>query len=196
MLLMSAPVQAATTISTFLFTGDCTSCSTPNARVTATLKLQDYTSGTAAIYANFYSLVFNVQNNSYLEGINLNGAQDLPVFTGALSDGLAKQAFSVVAGHAFTPYRWSDDLSTGSDGSFVFKGFSSYRALNTTTGEFVSSSGTATYTGINGFWQRDPREISVQSIVPETASWMMLVTGFGVIGGALRRRRAAVAIVA
>ena len=36
-------------------------------------------------------------------------------------------------------------------------------------------------------------EAAFTAAVPEPASWAMLVAGFGVMGGTLRRRRAAVA---
>ena len=38
--------------------------------------------------------------------------------------------------------------------------------------------------------------IAVASVVPEPATWAMLITGFGVVGGVARRRRAAISALA
>ena len=43
-----------------------------------------------------------------------------------------------------------------------------------------------------GFFQQGVDNVSV-SAVPEPASWAMLITGFGVVGAAARRRRSAIA---
>ena len=39
-----------------------------------------------------------------------------------------------------------------------------------------------------GTFQLDTGLIAISAVVPETAIWGMMIRGFGVIGGALRRR--------
>jgi hypothetical protein len=33
------------------------------------------------------------------------------------------------------------------------------------------------------------RQVSINAVIPEPASWAMMITGFGLVGGAIRRRR-------
>lgn len=44
-----------------------------------------------------------------------------------------------------------------------------------------------------GFFQQGVDNVSVTAAIPEPASWAMLITGFGLVGAAARRRRTAIA---
>lgn len=57
--------------------------------------------------------------------------------------------------------------------------------------DFVTPTGGTVVT--RGFFEAVGDQFSIGSAVPEPASWTMLIAGFGLVGGAMRRRATAVA---
>ena len=54
---------------------------------------------------------------------------------------------------------------------------------------FYSSFGSFGFSELSGFWDYDQPD----SMVPEPATWALMIAGFGLVGGAFRRRRQAFA---
>lgn len=116
------------------------------------------------------------------------------------------QDVATVAGGVYTLSFDLANLSGGAnafglfwDGSFVFIDFEldafDYETL---TGNLVASGSTTTlgfifYNEPSFFLLDNISLTSARGIVPEPATWAMMIAGFGLVGTALRRRRTAIA---
>ncbi|WP_375399056.1 PEPxxWA-CTERM sorting domain-containing protein [uncultured Sphingomonas sp.] len=92
--------------------------------------------------------------------------------------------FDLAAGSVFTLASWlyADDVS---DGAVDFFNTAKVTGVSVSTGGTLSSASGA-LTALPGGGYGYPAAVAG---VPEPAAWTMMITGFGLIGGALRRRR-------
>jgi hypothetical protein len=165
--LLCAVAPASAAVSTFDFSGTCASWICTGG-ATATLTLTDYTLGADLDVSNFVSLTYSADS----------GATFTMDATGI--DGV----WGRLGGPTFVPGIYSVEFwGTGTD---------------------KASHDLYTYFGDGGGWNADNREQGVglsfrwtgdgldTGSVPEPASWAMMLGGFGLVGGAMRHRRAKV----
>ncbi len=122
------------------------------------------------------------------------------------STGLLSQTFATTAGASYI-FSYALAAGGGATNSFtasfngnVLDSFSNTAGFGTTVRSFLVTATGATST-ISFALRHDPSyytldNVSVAAAVPEPATWAMMIIGFGVIGGAVRRRVAATARIA
>ncbi len=145
---------------TFNFTGQCTDCS---GQGLGTLRVTNYVLGNGFSDFNFVS--FQYQGTDLLAPFSIDAVTALgPVFLSG-SIGQASGPYNVHL-TGFNRFESFVDFNTSSDGSW-------------NTGRPI-----ADY-GINGIWQQPDANPGV----PEPATWISMITGFALAGGAMRRTK-------
>jgi len=116
-------------------------------------------------------------------------------FNGAVgSEGYLSQAFSDVAGAAYTVTGWAASPFGGGYfnlllDSVSFGAASSGQAYTEYSGNFVGSgSDTLTIVSQNGPSYNLFDNFSVSTVIPEPTTWATMLLGFGLCGAVLRRR--------
>lgn len=177
---MSATPAAATgvgvgaggdTLTYIDFAGKCDDCSGYGLGV---LTLTNYTLGTALTATNFVDFTYNSNLVPNLDLLAFN----LQSITGALSDLPGTADVSISVGQAGTSDIWT--LATEADGVWD---------LEITS--FLQGDGSEFPAGDQGTANLDHGVSYTYSVagVPEPEAWTLMIAGFGVAGGALRRRR-------
>jgi len=128
------------------------------------------------ISQSFATVAGQLYNVSFVYGRNVAGAPD-PALATVMAGG---QTFNVVA---------ANDGSFGSGHNMIWKpGAFSFTGTGSPTTITL-----AAVTGGNGGVFFDKISVDGAAGVPEPATWSLMIGGFGLVGAALRRRRAAVA---
>jgi hypothetical protein len=137
---------------------------------------------TAQIIGSFQ--LFDTHNSTY----NDRGTGNFSIIgSNAISGNTLVGAVTLVSG-TLTAVSSSNDPITGQ--TFTVAAPGSYRYLQFLPTS-VAASGSACC-GANVYGLNELRVFDAPAAVPEMASWAMMVSGFGVLGGALRRRRTGV----
>ena len=162
-LLATAPALAAaepvtSTESTYRFSGICADCNVPNSLASATLILTGYTPGTALTDDNFVSFSYSSDKETFSSSPFFLIADDI---SGAL--GSAKRSYKFSYSQDLFGVYSLNSFQTSSDGSWNF-----------------SSNEQDLDHGSTGVW-------NAASAVPESATWLMMILGFGTIGDVMRR---------
>lgn len=171
-LFLAAP-GSAQTFSTYQFIGNCEDCSPANTPAIATLVLKDYHPGAQLTTSNLVSFTYDSNIVSWdSQSPDLGATLQLELY-GSLGTATASYDVSY------------HQLTSNGDGltfTTTVTGFN-YDLVRITAPPGGLDHGTGTWTLVSG----DPG-------VPETASWTMMIAGFGMVGASLRRRRAAFAL--
>jgi len=169
-LFFASPVAAQSNTLTYLFTGNCEDCNPANTPATATLVLKDYQPGTQLSTSNLVSftydsniVVWDSQNLGTDYAVELGLAGSLGTSSGSYDVYLHELTFTG-SGVDFTTTQASFNYA-----SIIFFGVPG-----------GLDHGTGTWTLVSG----NPGP------VPEAATWMAMLGGFGMVGAAQRRRRA------
>lgn len=129
-------------------------------------------------FSNAGTTIINVsgKNLSLASSLNFNGGE-------AIADKVIWNFYEADSIN-FGSQKWYGTVlapkASSQNGNYVM-GSAVFASL-TSRGEFHIPSGTSNFTGdLSGF-------TPLQAAVPEPASWAMMVAGFGLVGGAMRRR--------
>ena len=157
----TAPAQEV-----FTFHGDCTDCYDGAGSVTATLTLQNYTPGDDIDASEFVS--FSYGGSDLFAAYTITDLGDFGDLEGSLGS---------------EPGRYNVNLFGQISGGGRFD----YDYFNTDdVGGWNTGVSQAADFGVNGEWN-----MATTSAAPEPAAWALILTGVGLAGAALRRRRAA-----
>lgn len=179
-MMVGAPAQAAVVTRSFnvtaskfaSFGGETSPFSSLSADVTVSF---DPTIGGIIGAPDFFRVVTDGQVNS--------GAFSAAPLAAYFPDGIFRRSPRIVVGGALNGIDFgmsgTDDFFIGFDVDNLRYGFTTVSFQTTTSRvSFLSTDATV-------------RETTVAAAVPEPATWLMLLAGFGVTGAALRRRRGA-----